>query len=239
MAASNNCKRKANISADDAISEILRWVENDNEEDEISLENDLFDLYGEVDDENIDPTVECESDHGIIDESDDDIAIEGPVRRKHQRKRLTYQRLVHSIDSALDEINYDAFELPFEERTITGTLPDENNSKNKVPITFSNRKPNLAGRQRSSDVIRNRPGLAPYASSVKMEEDAFSIFFTDELFAVITTLSGKTSSGKIFVGDNFRHLKKISSFFPTKILPDSKEQLLLLFIYFSFHTFTA
>ena len=155
MAASNNCKRKANISADDAMSEILRWVENDNEEDEISLENRLFDLYGEVDDvvdENIDPTVECESDHGIIDESDDDIAIEGPVRRKHQRKRLTYQRLVHSIDSALDEINYD------EGRTITGTLPDENNSKNKVPITFSNRKPNLAGRQRSSGVIRNRPG---------------------------------------------------------------------------------
>ena len=48
MAASNNCKPKANISADDDISEILRWVKNDNEEDEISLENDLFDLYGEV-----------------------------------------------------------------------------------------------------------------------------------------------------------------------------------------------
>ena len=55
MAASSNCKRKANISADDAVSE------NDNEEDEISLENDLFDLYGEVD-KRIEETIQ-----GIID----------------------------------------------------------------------------------------------------------------------------------------------------------------------------
>ena len=49
----------------------------------------------------------------------------------------------------------------------------------------------MAGRQRSSDVIRNRPGLAPYASSAKTEEDAFSIFFTDELFVVITMYTNK------------------------------------------------
>ena len=64
-------------------------------------------------------------------------------------------------------------------------------------------------------------------------------FSSGKIFVGENFRRGKFSSGKIFVGDNFRHLKRFRHFSPTKILPDSKEQLLLLLLFFSFHTFTA
>ena len=65
-------------------------------------------------------------------DADDDLRGEGPVRREHRRKTLTYQRDVHSIDSSLDENNYDMFDIPAENIMVSGYAPDkaDNNKKN-------------------------------------------------------------------------------------------------------------
>ena len=41
-------------------------------------------------------------------------------KRKHKRKSLTYMRKVNSIESSLDEKNYNPLILPEEKREITG-----------------------------------------------------------------------------------------------------------------------
>ena len=59
------------------------------------------------------------------------VGEEGPTRRKHRRKRLTYQRIIHDIDSALQDDNYDNMAPVLQKRTITGYFPDPLNKKTR------------------------------------------------------------------------------------------------------------
>ena len=54
-------------------------------------------------------------------------------------------RKVNSIESLLDEKNYNPLILPEEKREITGETPDPNNKKNKK-TTFSNQPRVTTGR---------------------------------------------------------------------------------------------
>ena len=47
-------------------------------------------------------------------------------------------------------------------------------------------------------------------------------------------VGAKVSSGKIFVGENFRHLTKISSLFPDEVFPDKVYFLVNIFTLISF-----
>ena len=85
---------KASVSADEAVNQILRWVESDCEEDESNNENDLYELncnnIDNVVEEYIDPDAENQSDGNHTDDNDDDMLVgEGPTRRLHRRKLLT------------------------------------------------------------------------------------------------------------------------------------------------------
>ena len=68
----------------------------------------------------------------------------------------------------------------------------------KLTIKRNERSPSLKAKcheqaERESDVIRYKPGLVRYASGVKTEEDAFSIFLTDGMIAVITMFTNRKS----------------------------------------------
>ena len=98
------------VTAEEAVSEILTWVENNNED---NGDDDLEDLNGTdednfVVDANIDPDAP-ESDGDVTGE--DELRGEGPTRRQHRRRTLTYQRDVNSIDTALDESNYNPVDI--------------------------------------------------------------------------------------------------------------------------------
>ena len=120
-------------------------------------------------------------------DSDDEIPMEGegPSRRKHRRKQLTYQRLVNSIDSALDETNYDTLETSNRNITLTSHVPDERDKKKKKELKFVDVKPATVGRQRSSDVIRQKPGISRYSTKVSSQKEAFSLFITDEMMSTL------------------------------------------------------
>ena len=114
-----------------------------------------------------------------------EVGEKGPTRRKQKRKALTYQRIIHDIDSALQDENYDDMAPILQKRTITGYLPDPLNKKNKVPIKFVNEKPDNLGRNKVADIIRNKPGLSAYSRNAKSHKEVFSLFLTDDMLLKI------------------------------------------------------
>ena len=107
-----------------------------------------------------------------------------------QRRQLTYQRLVHSIDSALDENNYDALQLPRKKHILRSKAVDKEN-KIEYKLKFSNQPPLPEGRQASQDILRNKPGVKGSAKNAKTPKDAFDLFFIDEICKKIVFYTNK------------------------------------------------
>lgn len=170
-------KRKINnITSDEAIHDILRFVENEDSGEE----SDIEDLFG--DDTNIQLEIQQLYNKSDDSESDDELIVEPATKRTHKRKTLTYKRLVNSIDSALDENNFQLFDVPQKEVTIKGELPDPSSKKKtaKKKITFTNQPRISVGRQNSSNVISNKPGVAACARHIDNPKEAFNFFLPPE-----------------------------------------------------------
>ena len=165
--------RSATISAADAIEEMRRFVENSDSENE---DNDLSDLYGSEDGNEVDVEENSELDVEIDNEEDIERA------NRMQRKLLTKNRLVHSIDTALDLENYNAFILPEQEKTVIGIIKHDNNRNNDEKIDFIN-KPNedQRGRQNRANVITGQTGIRAKARNVNTEKEAFDLYITPNM----------------------------------------------------------
>ena len=115
-------RKYVSFTADDAISNILDWVDQGNPLDNDSDGgDDLGDLYGEdigivvrvvhsdgeVDEEGRHHSADKDKDDRGSSESDSE---EPPVKR--QKKLLTSNRLVNSLDNSLDPTRYDEITLP-------------------------------------------------------------------------------------------------------------------------------
>ena len=111
-------KRKINnITSDEAIYDIIRFVENEDSGEE----SDIEDLFG--DDTKIQLEIQQLYNKSDDSEGDDELIVE-PAKRTHKRKTRTYKRLVNSTDSALDENCFQLFDVPQKEVTIKGELPN-------------------------------------------------------------------------------------------------------------------
>ena len=121
----------------------------------------------------------------------------------HRRKQLTSSRLVHGIDSALDLENYNAFQIPENEKQITGVIKDKNNEER---ITFTN-QPNNArntGRIARQNVITGPIGLKRVANNATTELDHFMLFLTNPMFEQL--VNNTNTKIQQFIGrlpDNF------------------------------------
>lgn len=62
------------------------------------------------------------------------------AKRSHRRDCLTYKRKVNSIESSLDESNYNLFIVPAETAKIIAQFPSKptNNKKTKEKVVFIN-----------------------------------------------------------------------------------------------------
>ncbi|XP_057293812.1 uncharacterized protein LOC130622372 [Hydractinia symbiolongicarpus] len=175
--------KRQKISAQDAVNDILQFVYNDEDADDTDDEDDLNDLNGNENEEisnrawsifaghifYISHDLQIpEEDHGESDEeqnmvvqnNDSDIDEELNPNPRYPKRMLTYQRKVHSIESALDESSYQ-------------------------PINIPEKKPHIIGRQRRADVIKDKPGPVPRARNTCEPVDAFHMFFTKEMFELI------------------------------------------------------
>ena len=98
-----------------------------------------------------------------------------------QRKKLTKNRLVHSINSALNLENYNPYTIPNEENEITGNIKVDRNKDNDINILFSNQP----GRQNRANLIIPPVGVRQKARHIRNEREAFGIFVTPDMINII------------------------------------------------------
>ena len=165
-------RKKKNITSDGAIHDILRFVEYEDSGEE----SDIGKPFGV--DANIQLEIQQLYNKSDESERDDELIVEPATKRTRKRKTLTYKRLVNSIDSALDENNFQLFDVPQKEVTIKGELPDPSSKKKtaKKKITFTNQPKISVGRPNSSNVISNKPRVAACARHIDNPKEAFNFF---------------------------------------------------------------
>ena len=104
---------------------------------------------------------------------------------KHVRKKLTYQRNVSSIDSALDEKNYESMPLPAKVKKMKGII-ESKNKKDTLTFKFTNQRPTYEqGRTRRADVVKGKPGPMTKAKETNKPIDAFEKFLTPVMIDMI------------------------------------------------------
>ena len=180
------------MSAEKAVEEIINWVErgsdleNEADDDILELNGDDTTAAATTTDDGTNNDVEEEN---YDDDDDEEEEEQQQQSRPFYQKVHTYMRDVNSIDSSLDETNYDVFEVPDVEKTLHGNVYDANDKRKRVDITFMNKKPFIPGRQRVAGVMQKKPGISRHARNVKTPVETFKFFFTDDLFQKITELT--------------------------------------------------
>ena len=96
-------------------------------------------------------------------------------------------RKISSIESSPDESNYNHFIVPAETVKIIGELPSKitTNKKAKEKIVFTNQPNAVAGKQKSFNCPRNKPGVTSFAKEAKTQLECFQLFMTDNLIEYI------------------------------------------------------
>ena len=109
-------------------------------------EDDLHEMYGSEEGES---------------SSDEEMQEEQVVAEENIRRKVTVsKRLVHDLDSAMDERNYDAHILPRRTENMVATLQPGRQGHPPETISWTTAPPPFRGRQRRADVIRTRPGVS-------------------------------------------------------------------------------
>ena len=188
-------KRKSSqIICEDAVANILRFVEEDDDANLSELESS------------------DEEDNGYESEGEEsEEGEEEQLKRETQpsRKKLTRNRLVKSIDAALDMGNYDPItylNCDGNWETFTGYLGPK--SKPNTPtITWQSHIPHQ-GQQRRCDVINGQSGkLRGEARNVTSEVEAFDLFLSQEMTDLIVIKTEKHIDDRLAVlRENKHHL---------------------------------
>ena len=126
-------KRKREVfDLETAVKEINSWLEESDQLEESDDENILFDIHGD-------------NDNFIYDDNDIDqenVQIEAEnTDINYHRKLLTKNRLVNSIESALDLNNYNALLVPNEDLNYCAILTDTDDKRKKETLTFTTKPP--------------------------------------------------------------------------------------------------
>ena len=148
---------------------------------------------------------------------DETIVPEGPCSVKHRRKSLTYKRLVNSIDSAIDENNYNKMPEVTKKTVMKSCLDSKNPHQEGNQLEFVNEKSKIVGRQKACDVITNKPGLTAYSKNISSPKEAFHLFFTEEIITTVLEHTNKKINETIrkygeqlAESDKYPHVKVLS-----------------------------
>ena len=133
-------KRKREVfDLETALKEINSWLEESDQLEESDDENILFDIHGD-------------NDNFIYDDNDIDqenVQIEAQnTDISYHRKLLTKNRLVNSIESALDLNNCNALLVPNEDLNYCAILTDTDDKRKKETLIFTTKPPQNLGQPR-------------------------------------------------------------------------------------------
>ena len=130
-----------------------------------SSDNELDD--GETNLNSMEETAEADEDAGEIQ----------MVDCSNKRKKRDIPK-VHSLDSALNEENYQRYEIIDEHTEVTSTIDKETLVWRHKPFV-------IAGRNNQANIITNVPGPSRASKAATSELECWQIFFTDEMIGLI------------------------------------------------------
>ena len=198
-------KRKSSqISYEDAVANILRFVEEDDDANLLELESSDEEDNGYIVDD-LGNDLNGNESEGEESEEGEEEQLERETQPS--RKKLTRNRLVKSIDAELDMGNYDPItylNCDGNWETFTGYLGPK--SKPNTPtITWQSNIP-LQGRQRRCDVINGQSSkLRGEARNVTSEVEAFDFFFSQEMTDLIVIKTNKRIDDRLAVSRENKH----------------------------------
>ena len=124
------------------------------------------------------------------------------------RKTPRQNRLVHSIDSAFDEINFTQIELPAENKTYEVEIKAKKKDQAAKIVTWKSKKPTPSGRLGRHNIISEKPGPTKYSKEAKTVLDSWKLFLSDEIISEIVLSTNEkiesfrqTVDPRIFEGD--------------------------------------
>ena len=115
------------------------------------------------------------------DSAAEDVAEDRP---RHQVPRIA-NRKVNSIDAALDDTNYDSFELPRDSQEYKVILEKGTRNNPEKSVTWKNQPGTQRGRQNVANVITGTPGVNRAAREATTAIDAWECFFSDEMLNLV------------------------------------------------------
>ena len=102
-----------------------------------------------------------------------------------QQRQLTRDRLIHNLESALNEQNYIPLSLPITEKTLTSYLENPKLPNNLgVQIKWSN-VCSSCGRQTQLNIIEDKTGVREEVKNKKSPLQAWMLFFTKTMLDII------------------------------------------------------
>jgi hypothetical protein len=127
-----------------------------------------------------------------------DVEIDGAVEveevadenNRLRRRQLTKNRLVNSIDAALNLDNYNPYQIPEDLQSINSNFKVDN--KTTIVREFQN-KPTTGniGQRNRANVITGRQGTQPKAKDTPTARAAFQLFFTEEMMGTIVLCTNR------------------------------------------------
>lgn len=120
-------------------------------------------------------------------ESDEDIRA-----GRLQRRQLTKNRLVNSIDTAINMDNYNPYEIPEEVKYIESVVKVDKKQEHNIVRTFQNQPPSInIDRNNRANVITGRQGTRQKARLTPTPRTAFELFFTEAMMTKIVLFTNR------------------------------------------------
>lgn len=183
---------KRSFSSEEALNQVLRLIEEDEDDDDIEDNGNLEELGEDVDFERSDnDSIEPEeTDENENMDTDLQLPEEILMKPVYNKKLLTRSRIVNSIDNAEDERNYNAWVEPTgDEKVIIGKLDKES-------LQFTNKKPSQKGGQsRRQNIIKPPIGVHNCGKDAMDPISAFRLFVDDEYLEKIVLYSNVKITG--------------------------------------------
>lgn len=204
------------ISLSEAVEFCTRSSDEENsvadEEDNVAgvdLDNTIFGVQG-------DKLTDNESEELTSDEELSDVDVSenfGNVNRQFHRRRNVYA--VSSIDTSLDESNYDLIDMNnvgIEEIEV----PLEKRGKNVTKkITWTTAKPIQNVRQGPQNIIPNAPGVKPEFRQNTDPHDAWCTFIDDDIIQIMVTYTNQSINESIARSNQQKKDSKLCHHFDT------------------------
>ena len=178
-------------SDDDDIDELNGeedgWCDQEGDSDSDS-DDEQVDNQPENDEENVE-NIDGQDDVDSGDESDGGgHGQEGPTRTKRPRLK---DRLVNSLDAALNELNYDPYVAPTDKEVVSAVIEKKKRNVPEKKISWQNQEVarSRAGRPPAAQNRKVAPGVVPNARNAVNPVDCFSLFVTDDMLDDVVKLT--------------------------------------------------